>query len=98
MTQTGARLFDICYCATAILSESFPAPNVRKIWPEILKHLLCGYARITPLNEDEIQAVPMMLLAIQTICVHHFSRFDKYETLAKTNAEMLRYLLQNMWE
>ncbi len=40
----------------------------------------------------------MMLLAIQTICVHHFSRFDKYETLAKTNAEMLRYLLQNMWK
>lgn len=96
MTQTGARLFDICYCATAILSECFSAPNVREIWPEILKHLLCGYARITPLNEDEMQAVPMMLLAIQTICVHHFSRFDKYETLAKTNIEMLRYLLQNI--
>lgn len=96
MTQTGARLFDICYCATAILSESFSAPNIHKIWPEILKYLLCGYGRIAPLSEEEIQAVPMMLLAIQTICVHHFSRLDKYESLAKINTEMLLYLLQDM--
>lgn len=96
LSEVNIRLFDICYCATAILSEYFTNPNMdTEKWKEILSHLVSGYESITPLTEEEKLAIPYVLISIQIICIAHFSQFDKYSELNKINIDMLQWMIKN---
>lgn len=92
LSEISIRIFDICYCATAILSECF-SDNVNKAkWLEILNNLINGYNSIEPLSEYEKQAIPYVIYSIQIICIAYFSQYDKFEVLAKTNIAMLKWI------
>lgn len=92
LSEVNIRIFDICYCATAILSECFN-DNVNKAkWLEILNNLINGYNSIEPLSEYEQQAIPYTIYSIQIICIAYFTQYDKYEALAKTNIAMLKWI------
>ena len=93
LAQRSIRLFDPCYAATAILSESFEQPN--EIWFEIFKGILHGYDSVAQLTEAEKKAIPYVVLSIQLICVGYFSQQEKFEQLAKTNVAMMKWLLEN---
>lgn len=54
MNEVNLRIFDICYCATAILSECFNNQVDYKIWEKIIDNLIEGYNRIDKLSEYEI--------------------------------------------
>ena len=54
LTEVNVRIFDICYCATAMLSECFSKPNVDiNKWLEILDNLVAGYDSINKLSDSE---------------------------------------------
>lgn len=92
LSEISIRIFDICYCATAILSECF-SDNVNKAkWFEILNNLINGYNSIEPLSEYEKQAIPYVIYSIQMICIAYFSQYDKFEALTKTNIAMLKWI------
>ena len=93
LAQRSIRLFDPCYAATGILSESFEKQGER--WFDIFRGLLHGYDRIVQLTEEEKQAVPYVVMSIQLICVGFFSTQEKFERLAETNTAMLKWLLKN---
>ena len=93
LAQCSIRLFDPCYAATGILSESFEKQGER--WFDIFQGLLHGYDRIVQLTEEEKQAVPYVVMSIQLICVGFFSTQEKFERLAETNTAMLKWLLKN---
>jgi len=96
LSEVNIRIFDICYCATAILSECFNNINIDKNkWPEIFDKLVKGYKSITPLSEYEKQALPYVIYSIQIICNAYFSKFDKFENLTKINIDMLKWLTKN---
>ncbi|MCM1114261.1 MAG: helix-turn-helix domain-containing protein [Clostridium sp.] len=96
LSEVNIRIFDICYCATAILSECFSNQNIDKLlWFEILNKLICGYERISPLENEEKQAIPYVIYSIQTICIAYFRKFDKYEHLTKTNVDILKWIMDN---
>lgn len=97
LSEVNIRIFDICYCATAILSECFSNENTDKnIWFEILDKLISGYGKITPLTKEEKQAIPYVIYSIQIICIAYFSRFDKYTDLARVNSEMLQWIVSKI--
>lgn len=97
LTEVNVRIFDICYCATAILSECFSKPNVDiNKWLEILDNLVAGYDSINKLSDSEKQAIPYVIYSIQIICISYFSQYDKYVDLTDINTKMLKWLLENL--
>lgn len=66
------------------------------IWKEILNNIIVGYNSINRLNEEEIAAIPYVIYSIEIICIAYFCKYDKYEVLAKTNINMLKWLIKNM--
>lgn len=97
LTQVNVRIFDICYCATSILSECFSNQNIDKnLWLEILKKLVLGYGKVNPLTDAEMQAMPYTIYTIQIICIVYFSKFEKYRELAKLNTDILKWIINNI--
>lgn len=97
LTEVNIRIFDICYCATAILSECFNNSDIDKSkWLEILNKLIKGYENITPLSEHEKQALPYVIYAIQIICIAYFSQYDKFDSLTKINIDMLKWIIDKL--
>lgn len=93
LSQIYIRLWDVCYCATGILSEG--SREAYGKWLEILGGLLTGYDREEGLTAEEKQAVFYVICSIQMICIAYFESHDKYRELAKTNREMLQYIAEN---
>lgn len=97
LTEVNIRIFDICYCATAILSECFNDSNIDKNkWFEIFKDLVNGYESITKLSEFERQALPYVIYSIQIICIGYFSQFDRFDNLTKINIDMFKWIIDKI--
>ena len=91
MMKEEARLFDICYAATGILSET--ADEARyPAWLDVLEALLKGYDSMSPLTAEEKQAVYGMLCANQMICVAYFGDKEEYREVARRNRAMLSFI------
>ena len=91
MMEDEARLFDLCYAATGILSETADEALYPR-WQGVLADLLRGYDSVSPLTGEEKRAVPDMLCAIQMICVAYFGEHEIDRELARRNREMLRFV------
>ena len=95
MTEINIRLFDICYAATAILSETLgrlPDETVN-CWPEVLQAIADGYDSVSPLTMEEKESIPYVVCAIQMICVAFFSSKEQFAELAKINIQMTQKII-----
>lgn len=97
LSEVNVRIFDPCYAATAILSESFgeKEPKNPPLWIELYKNILKGYDSVVHLSDAEKQGLPYIVFSIQMICVAYFSGIDKYAELAGINQEMLHWLIKH---
>lgn len=95
LSERNIRLWDPCYCSTGILCEWSDVDNIHDKWPLILNGILHGYDSVNSFTDEEKQAVFYVLCSIQMICVAYFESIDEYKELAKTNREMLQYIVQN---
>ena len=95
LTERNVRIYDPCYAATAVLSETFGQDNDG--WLEIYRDVICGYDSITRLTAEERRAIPYVLLANQFVCVAWFSEQDKYREIFETNKKMTNWLISR-WE
>ena len=92
LSQREIRIFDPCYAATALLSESFGTNNSK--WLTALENILLGYDSVIHLTEDERRAVPYVILANQLVCTAWFADQGKYTDLFETNLHMTRWLIE----
>ncbi len=93
LSERNVRLWDPCYCATGILSEQRNAENAYDKFLVILDAILHGYDSVAPLTAEEKQAIYYVLCSIQMICVAYFESVNEYKDLARTNREMLVYII-----
>ncbi len=93
LSEVSVRLWDTCYCATGILSES--SDEAYEKWLDILNGILRGYDSEGKLTEEEKQAVFYVICSIQMICVAYFESHEEFKQLAKTNRKMLMYIANN---
>lgn len=93
LSEVNVRLWDVCYCATGILSEA--SHEAYEKWLDILNGILHGYDIEGKLTLEEKQAVFYVICSIQMICIAYFESQDKFKELAKTNREMLQFIIQN---
>jgi Ser/Thr protein kinase RdoA (MazF antagonist)/ADP-ribose pyrophosphatase YjhB (NUDIX family) len=90
IAQRNVRLWDICYCSTALLPDC--PSDEREKWFEVLRGLLLGYNSVTPLTDAEKQAVFYVICSIQFVFIAWGS--DDAE-MTKMNREMLAFITQN---
>ena len=98
LSEENARIFDPCYAATAILSETFEEGNEDKLltWVEVMKEIMYGYDSVVKLTDAEKNAIPYMILANQFVSTAFFAGKDKYEELYRTNKAMTEWIGRNM--
>ena len=95
MTEINIRLFDLCYAATAILSETLNrlSDEIIEKWPFVLSALIEGYDSVSPLTEAEKEAIPYIVLAVQMVCVAFFSSQQQFHQLAEINIQMTTLII-----
>ena len=96
LSERNVRIYDPCYAATAVLSETFGAANDR--WLDILHDILNGYDSVVKLTEQEKKAIPYVILANQFVCVAWFAEQEKYAELFEINRKMTAWLLEKFRE
>ena len=96
LAERNARIYDPCYAATAVLSETFGQDNDR--WLEIYRDIICGYDSVARLTEAERKAIAYVILANQFVCVAWFSEQDKYAEIFETNKRMTAWLIEKFEE
>ena len=96
MAERNARIYDPCYAATAVLSESFGKDNEK--WLEIYRNIICGYDSVANLTDDERKAIPCVILANQFVCVAWFAEQDKYAEIFDVNKKMTAWLIEKFEE
>ncbi len=96
LAERNARIYDPCYAATAVLSESFGKDNEK--WLDIYRNIICGYDSVAHLTDEERKAVPYVIFANQLVCVAWFAGQDKYAELFETNKHMTLWLIERFEE
>ena len=96
LAERNARIYDPCYAATAVLSETFGEDNDK--WMDIYRDIIWGYDSVAKLTEEERQAIPYIILANQFVCVAWFSEQDKYAEIFEINKKMTAWLISKMEE
>lgn len=98
LTERSVRLFDPCYTATAVLSETFGRDDLpwETAWPVFAKAVLAGYDRVSSLTDAEWAAVPTMMTGNELLCLAAFAGSSKYRDVFETNKRMLTWLLGHM--
>ena len=96
LAERNAQIYDPCYAATAVLSETFGQNNDR--WLEIYRDIICGYDSVARLTEAERKAIAYVILANQFVCVAWFSEQDKYAEIFETNKRMTAWLIEKFEE
>lgn len=99
LSEKNLRIFDACYAATAILSESFTQSDYDKLmkWIEIYKNIIYGYDIVVSLSDEERKAIPYVLLSNQLVCVAWFSEQDKYRDIFEANMKMTEWMI-SIWD
>ena len=97
LSERNLRIFDPCYAATSILSESFEAGNTEKLskWVSIYKNIVYGYDEVAKLSDNEWKAIPYVVITNQLISTAWFSEQEKYSELYEINKKMTEWMLQN---
>lgn len=92
------RIFDPCYAATAVLSESYSRDDLpwETAWPVFTKAILTGYDSVAPLTEAEWQSVPTLLIGNELLALAAFADSSKYREVFETNQRMLSWLLEHL--
>ena len=97
LSEKNIRIFDPCYAATAILSESFENDNLDKLsqWVVIYKNILYGYDKVAKLSDNEWKAIPFVMITNQFISTAWFSEQEKYKDIYEINTKMTEWMLEN---
>ena len=96
LAERNVRIYDPCYAATAVLSETFGQDNNQ--WLEIYRDIICGYDSVAKLTDDERKAIPYVILANQFVCVAWFAEQDKYAEVFEINKRMTTWLIDKFGE
>lgn len=100
LSERNVRIFDPCYTATAILSESFAGADEEKLcrWIEVYKNILYGYDSVVKLTEEEKCAAPYVILSNQLISTAWFATQEKYQELYGINKRMTEWIVAHFGE
>ena len=97
LSECSVRIYDPCYAASAILSESFELDNPDKLkkWIEIFREIMYGYDAVAKLTESEKEAIPYVYLQISSQQHRGFADKDKYKDIYEVNVSMTEWMIDH---
>lgn len=94
MAVRGLRVFDVCYCASAILVDGFQDPEKADKWLGLFRSLVRGYETFCSLSFSERMAVYGVLVTIELLFTAYW--LDTHnEDAARSTERMLYWLSAN---
>ena len=81
--ERNARMHDLCYLGATMLAGNYRERRRLQTWRIIFRSVLRGYNKISPLTEEERQAVPYMFVHIELLFAAFFSRNGQGKTSKK---------------
>ena len=72
--ERNARLHDLCYLGATMLVGNYRSRRRLRVWQENFRGVLRGYSKISPLTEEEREAVPYMFVHIELLFAAFFSK------------------------
>lgn len=95
LSKSSLRMYNPCYAALAILSESFD-PNddaALSTWLNIYRNIISGYDDVIRLTDKERIALPYVIVAEQLTSTAWFSEQSGYTKLFETNKRIAEWLI-----
>ena len=98
LSERNARIYDPCYAATAILSETYEEGNEEKLkkWITVMKEIAYGYDAVAHLSDEEKEAFSYVILSNQFIATAWFAGKEKFQSIFEVNVKMTNWILQNI--
>lgn len=98
LSERNIRIYDPCYAATAILSETYEEGNEEKLkkWIAVMKEIAYGYDAVVSLSDEEKEAIPYIILSNQFIATAWFAGKEKFQSIFEVNVKMTNWILQNI--
>lgn len=95
LSETNLRIYDPCYAAVAILSESFDGNDHAGLstWLETYRNIVRGYDNAMQLTDKERVALPYVVVAEQMTSTAWFSEQNRYAGLFETNKRITQWLI-----
>lgn len=97
LVHAGPRLFDVCYCANGVLSESFREAGYADYWLAVLERIFSAYGRTAALSTQERSLAWSMLITIELIFMKSCLEGQALEA-ARLNQEMLFWFEEHRGE
>ncbi len=97
LMERGPRLFDLCYCSTALLMDALDDPARRQAWPGLVRALVAGYDSVSLLTPVERGAIRTIQMAIEVIFIAWLS-CNNYPQPAARNITALIWLYEHPYE
>jgi Ser/Thr protein kinase RdoA (MazF antagonist) len=97
LVHRGPRLFDLCYCASGVLSESFRTEGYPAYWLKVVERIFSGYGRAVELSAEERSAAWSMLITIELIFMSHCLDGENIQA-ALMNQDMLFWFEEHRGE
>lgn len=100
LSEKNLRIYDPCYAATAILSETVNQIDDTGFhrWLEIYRNIIGGYDSVVELIEEERVAFPYVILANQFVCTAWFSEQERLAEFFEANMRMTQWLVSEFDE
>lgn len=95
LSERNIRIYDVCYAATAILSETVSDIKAFNKWIDIYRNIVYGYEKVLKMTEDEKQSLSYVILSNQLVCIAYFSDYSKYENILNANIKMTKMIIDN---
>ena len=98
LSERNVRIYDPCYAATAILSETYEEGNEEKLkkWIAVMKEIAYGYDAVVSLSDEEKEAIPYIILSNQFIATAWFAGKEKFQSIFEVNVKMTNWILHNI--
>lgn len=95
MSQRNVRIFDIVYLGCSQLVENYKDETRLKQWREIFNGILLGYNQLSPLSEEEMNAIPLLFVFNEMLFTAYYLKIGQLET-AQSCKEMTNWLYENI--
>lgn len=97
LSERNVRIYDPCYAAAAILSESFEAGNEEKLakWIHIYREIMAGFDAAAKLSDLEKEALPYIILSNQFAATAYFSEHEEYHDIFEVNVKMTGWMIDH---
>ena len=93
LSEVNVRLWDVCYCATGLMSETDEENYTR--WLDVFAAILRGYDKESRLTSEEKEALFHVVSSVEMIFAAYMDTRDELRPLLDINLKMFAFIVRH---